>query len=386
MQSIDRSKRRNLKVQDNFVPPYCPNNLCALHCRAQAERQQSWFVRNGFYKRDSFPHKVRRYKCRSCQKGFSKTYFQIDYCQKRVGLNQWIFTLNSVGVSNREIARHLKCSETLVTRRLHTFARWALLKHSYLTKSQLINEPIVYDGLENFSGSQYEINNINHAIGKDTYFIYDFNFAAMNRKGKMSDRQKEVKKLLEKEHGKFPPSMIRTTTETILKRLLGRVPTNRKLDLYSDQHFQYRRALKSSGLKASVNHFTTSSAQPRNYNNPLFAVNHMDLIVRQQAAAFRSETIAFSKRSIAMIYKYALQMTSKNYFRPTFVKAHKRRPLLNQSTPAMLAGVVDRILTFREFFKDRVTASQVCLNTEWRAYYMAIDPFSRRGILPRPSI
>ena len=45
-------------------------------------------------------------------------------------------------------------------------ARWAELEHAKLTENLQIEEPIVYDGLENFSFSQYDPNNINHAVGK----------------------------------------------------------------------------------------------------------------------------------------------------------------------------------------------------------------------------
>src|SRR5690606_25093587 len=125
----------------------------------------------------------------------------------------------------------------------------------------------------------------------------------------------------EKEFGKYPTNSIRTSTKKVLSRLCERV--ERSLTLYSDEHFQYRRVVEIDLKNKKILHFKTSSKAPRTSNNPLYPVNYLDLQIRQESSAFRRETIAFSKHSIAMQESYFLYVLYRNYMRPKFFKKSK---------------------------------------------------------------
>jgi hypothetical protein len=273
------------------------------------------------------------------------------------------------GLSNRQIARGLGCSAGLVRLRIQKLARHALLEHERRSGSLSIAEPISYDGIENFARSQYEPNNINHAIGSKSLFIYDFDFAALNRKGRMSDRQKRRKAELEDLEGHFPKNAMELSTGRIFKRLHGRCKPGQKLEILSDEHFQYRRAIRKNFKATEIEHTTISSRATRLYRHILFSVNHTDLLLRQCLKAFARETISFSKTHRAMCLKYALLMIWKNYMRPQFVKSHKQDPAANHRTPAMAVGITDKILSFGECFGRRIFESQVELNETWKLIY-----------------
>jgi len=373
----DKSIKRALEKQNNFRPPYCPNNLCAYHHHPTAH----WFQKYGWNSLKNFPYKMRRGRCLRCRKTFTYSFFKLEFGEQHRTLNPTIFRLYTTGLSKCEIARIVRHSEHLVRCRLSKMARWALLQHAQWTQNLSLSEPIVYDGLENFSHSQYDPNNINHAIGKNSYFTYDFNFAPMNRKGKMNMDQKLRKKELEVQFGKYPSNILRTTSKRVFQRLFEK-SDKAWLSLYTDEHFQYKKALQFDLRNEEILQETTSSKAARNFQNPLFAVNNFDLLIRQKSAAFKRETIAFSKHSISMVEKFVLAMIQKNYMRPIFYKKHVRDPKVHSDSPAMRVGVCRKILSFHEFFKVRHTASQVPLNEDWFQFYLKKDPLSRRKIVP----
>ena len=317
---------------------------------------------------------------------FSVSFFKLEFREHYRTLNQTIFKLFTSGCFSKcEIARVIGHSEHLVRDRVSKMARWSLLEQAHRTKDVSINEAVAYDGLENFSYSQFDPNNINHAIGKNTYFTYDFNFAPINRKGKMNLEQKLRKKELEEKYGKYPSNILRTTTRSLLGRLVNRCDGG-ELVLYSDEHFQYKRAIERDLAKKSIVHKTISSKACRNFQNPLFPVNNFDIQIRQKSAPFSRETISFSKTSIAMIESFVLTIIQRNYMRPIFYNKQVRDQTIHKESPAMRLGVCDRILSFRDFFSLRKTASQVRLNSDWLNYFKKIDPLSRRLITPNFSI
>ena len=359
-----------------FQPPYCPNEECSFH-GGYPELGMRQFSFQGWATRVSHPYQVRCYRCLECKRGFRYSSFKLSYREKKAGLNSRIFRFFCIGASNREIARQLGISEHCVRGRLLKLSQWALLKHTRLTESLKIEEPIVYDGLEAFAKSQYDPNQIQHAMGKDSLFTYDFNFAPLNRKGRMSPRQKEINARLEEQQGRYDPKAIRRTSQVIFQRLHQKKAPGKPLLLYSDEHFQYDRAVQWDLKDCQIQHVRISSQISRNFKNHLFAVNHSDLLIRHHVAAFKRETISFSKTHCRMIQKYSLFMVYKNYFRVQFVKPHVRNPKTNQQTPAMSLGIVENPLQFHEFFDLKITLKQTQLNPEWESYYLEQPKFER---------
>ena len=120
---------------------------------------------------------------------------------------------------------------------------WAFLHHrERFNRLKGFDEPLCYDGLENFAKSQFDPNHINQVVGRDSLFIYDFNFAPLNRKGRMSERQKKRKAQIEQDDGAYPKRAIRLATTSILQRILSK-QKDKKLVLLTDEHFQYKRSL-----------------------------------------------------------------------------------------------------------------------------------------------
>lgn len=367
--SIQRQLQRDMSSR----PPFCPNQKCSQHFESSPEN----FRKYGFRKIKRFPYHSQRMKCKTCSKCFSTSKFRLDYQVKTWGHFEEIFFLRSRCLSLREIGRRIKHSEHRVRGRVTRMARRGLLLHAKITQNLAIHEPIVFDGLENFAFSQYQLNNVNHAVGKKSLFTYDFNFAPMNRKGRMSPRQVGRKRQLEAKHGPFPRDAIRTTARDIFARLHAKACP---MELYSDQHFQYRRAVEWDLKHLKIRHITVSSKIARNFRNDLFAINNVDMQVRHNLAAFKRETIAFAKHSVAMMESFTLNVVFRNYMRPKFWGTHRSDPESSKKSPAMELRLTTKILSFDEFFSQHVFASQVSLNKDWKNFYHHVDPLSRQPI------
>lgn len=317
-----------------------------------------------------------RLRCRLCRHRFSQNAHSLSYRQKKVdrALNSKILQLFLLGTSNRQIARAQQISEECVRRRLDRLAKRALIFHHQMMQSIRIDEPIAFDGLENFAGSQYDPNNIQQAIGAESLFVYDFNFAPLNRKGRMSNWQKVKLAKIEEQYGRYDPKSIRQQSAQIFKRIHEKAVSQRP-DLWTDEHFQYKRALRRDLKQISFVHKCVSSSACRNFQNILFSVNHMDLLLRQRVAAFMRETISFAKSAGRMIQKYVLFAVYKNYMCPQFTKKHVRRPQAHEQSPAQHLGVSKKLLGFKDVFWAYPRAEQIKeMPSDWQCFFHAQVP------------
>ncbi len=322
--------------------------------------------------------KRQRYRCLKCRRRFNDNAHSFGFGLRKSdpALNAKIFYLCMNGLSNRGIARTHYISEHCVRLRLRRMARRAMSYHHNKVCELKIAEELCFDGLENFAKSQYDVNNIQQAIGRDSLFIYDFNYAPLNRKGKMSIWQKQRLAEIEAKFGRYNPRSIRIATKDILERLsYKRCLVKKHFTVLSDEHFQYRRVVKMDLKTHAIEHITISSKACRNFQNILFNVNHADLVIRQQVKAFARETISFSKTAASMCQKYALFMVHKNYMTPQFTKVHVRRPLAHLQSPAQSIGLTNKIAEFGEIFSRRsMPDDQKQLNPDWQCFWADQTP------------
>jgi hypothetical protein len=295
----------------------------------------------------------------------------LHFRQKKAdpALNAKILMFAVRSISNRCMARMLYISEHCVRIRLRRLAKRSLTFQDGILKSFKITEPLCFDGLENFAGSQYDVNNIQQALGSESLFIYDFNLATMNRKGRMSEWQKMRLEEIHQTFGRYNPRAIRVATQTLLERLQTKWGRKTPMVLMSDEHFQYRRVIQEDLKHLKIEHHTVNSKVCRNFQNILFPVNHADRLIRQQVAAFTRETISFSKTHAIMCQRYALFMVHKNFMCPQFTKVQVRWPEAHLKSPAQIAGLCDRILDFEDiFYKAASDKDLEKLSSDWQHF------------------
>jgi hypothetical protein len=258
----------------------------------------------------------------------------------------------------RQVAREFGCSPDTIRRLSGRIGRHALLFHQKNRPIGPLAEPLALDSLESFELSQYYPTSYHAAVGQRTHFFYGFTDSECRRRGTMTRGQKKRRDALEEEFGRPDPKSIELEVSGLLQIVAGKTET---LELHTDEHSAYKRALKRlEGIE--VDHRTISSRAARIPQNPLFPINLLDLLVRHNGANHKRETIAFSKRRASAAYRLFHFLVYRNWVQP-FSERRKG------ATPAMRAGAATRRLKAEEVLGERLFPSREVLPARWDTYY-----------------
>ena len=338
-----------------FIPLHCPNPRCHFH---RSDTPGWRYKRAGFYRRLCHPRRIQRYRCLHCGRYFSTQTFAVSYWLRHP---EFLIPLlhRSLGCSGcRQIAREFGCAPTTVMRQLARLGRHCLLFHQLHRPRGPLAEPLVVDGFESFEFSQYHPVYFNLAAGSHSHFFYAFTDAELRRKGRMTAPQQRRRALLEARRGRPDPRAIELETAALLNLV---APTPQSLELHTDDHRAYPRALRRLP-HLQVRHHVTSSLARRTTRNPLFPVNLLDLLIRHCGANHKRETIAFSKRRQAAAERLAILLVWRNYLKSF---SERRR----DATPAVRLGLLKRTLSVEEVLARRLFPSQIQLPQRLAAYY-----------------
>jgi len=276
----------------------CPDSSCPNH---RPDPSTHWFDHHGTY--PSCGIKRQRYKCRRCGKTFSERTLSIDYWTHRsIDYNELI-TLFSSGFSLRGLARYFNTTTETIQNRISRLARNVITIFTYLHHSLKLTEDLVADGLEGFCVSQDFPNNIHLLAGKQSQFLYGFNYALMRRKGRKTEQQKTRCQLLYPKVD-FTRHTIKGTFKELLVQLANSAHQAESVRLYTDERSQYRLALNEDPFtfRLKVNglfsHTTINSKAPRTVSNDLFSVNYLDREVRKDIPEYHRETVCFARNVV----------------------------------------------------------------------------------------
>jgi hypothetical protein len=336
------------------TPPFCPNPACRFH-RGEATLWR--YVRAGFFMRQLSPHAIQRYRCRACGRYFSDQTFRLTYWTKRPDLLRPIFHRLVSCSGARQIAREFKVSPETILRQAARLGRHALLWHES-HRPRAIEEPLTLDGFESFEYSQYHPTAWHVAAGQVTHFFYGFTDSELRRKGSMTRGQRLKRERVEAEHGRPDPKSIEKEVAGLLRIL---APKSQPLELHTDEHPAYPRALRRVPHLA-VNHHTISSRAARTAQNPLFPINLLDLLIRHSGSNHKRETIAASKRRQCAAERMAIFLIWRNYMK--WFSERKKT-----TSPAMRLGIIDHLLDAGEVLNHRLFPTRIELPDRWQDYY-----------------
>ena len=350
-----------------FVPKFCPWPKCPFHLSAEG---WSW-VRFGSFTRRCEPRTITRFRCGHCRRTFSSQTFSTTYYLKRPEIQLPLFYRLLTCAGYRQMAREMRCDPTTVMSQAARLGRHALLAQHRLRGGKTLEEPLVIDGFESFAYSQYHPLHLNLGVGARSHFTYGFTHSELRRKGKMRASQKRRRGWLETTFGRPDPKAIEKDMADAVKIA---APEPQAIVLRSDEHPAYPRALRRLG-EWTIRHECTPSVLARTKRNPLFPVNRMDLLLRHSSANHKRETIAFSKRHQSVVERAAVLVLWQNFSKHFSENGRA-------GSPAMFAGITDRLIPIPELLKERLFPSRVALPTPWRDYYRRLIP-TRRIANPR---
>ena len=350
-----------------FVPKFCPWPKCRFHLSAEG---WTW-VRFGSFTRGCEPRPIPRFRCGHCRRTFSSQTFSTTYYLKRPEIQLPLFYRLLTCAGYRQMAREMRCDPTTVMGQAARLGRHALLAQHRLRGGKTLDEPLVIDGFESFAYSQYHPLHLNLGVGARSHFTYGFTHSELRRKGKMRASQKRRRGWLETTFGRPDPKAIEKDMADAVKIA---APEPQAIVLRSDEHPAYPRAIRRLG-EWTIRHECTHSVLARTKRNPLFPVNRMDLLLRHSSANHKRETIAFSKRHQSVVERAAVLVLWQNFSKHFSENGRA-------GSPAMFAGITDRLIPIPELLKERLFPSRVALPTPWRDYYRRLIP-TRRIANPR---
>jgi len=350
-------------------PPFCPNPVCALHYSTPSGVR--WYLKSGSY-HTALYGAVQRYKCRRCGMRFSSQTFSIDYyVKKRIDYHRLVNQQKSTS-SCRDMAREFRVSTATIRNRTDRLCRSMLAAHVRITGGHRVAEPLVADGFESFTVSQYFPNNIHLLVGKHSQYLYGCNYVTIRRKGRMSAAQRRRREELERAN-RFGGRSLEHAFAGLLYDFTSLFRHDPPLLLYTDEKQEYVRALERARLGA-VHHVRISSHKPRTVVNPLFAANYLDRQIRKDQANHVRETVCFARNVNDAMSRLVVYFTYHNYF-----KAYRERERGKSGrSHAEVAGIpAGRIRgELRHVFTTRAFFMRSRLEGFWR------DLWLRRLITP----
>ena len=344
----------------DFEPPFCPNQECRFHADPTG-----WdWNHAGTYERLAEPQEIRRFLCMTCNRSFSTQTFDTTYWLRRPDLQRRIWKRLVECVAHRQAGRGLGVVHSTVQRQAERLGRHALLFQAKHQPERLPDEALVFDGLQTFENSQYWPCDFNLVVGQRSHFLHAFTDAELRRSGRMTPAQERRREKLEDCFGRPDPRATEKEVENVLRIVLApeRLPKERPIVLWSDDHASYPRAVKRLALPR-LEHLTVSSKAPRTPMNPLFAINVADMLVRHCTSAHKRETIAFAKRRQAAAERLAVFQVWRNFMKA----ASERDP--KGPTPAMRAGAKKSWVDLEELFHRRLFPTLIELPARLMAYY-----------------
>jgi transposase-like protein len=350
------------KRPDRFRPPHCPRRDCSLH------RTEKRFhcARTGWYVRQCDPERrVPRFRCPGCKRGFSRQSFATSYYLKRPELLAPVAAGLVAGSAHRQIARSLGCAPSTVTRLAAHLGRHALLlqAEALAALEGSVDEPFVWDHFETFVFSQDDQLGIGTAVGQRSWFVFSFDPAPHRRGGKIAARKQRRQRPLPEA---VPQAAVRSTQRVL--DLLGRL-AHGKVRLISDDHPAYRTAVAG---KPQIDHAIYANpprgpgADPQLAalrDRAMFPVDLLHKLLRHSQAHHHRETIAFGRRSNAILERMALMAVWRNFVK----KVSERKS--EEVTPAMRIELTAKRWNWRDVLARRRFPGRVALPEGWDRIY-----------------
>ena len=346
---------------DRFRPPHCPWKDCPDHTPTKRYRcsRQGSYVRKCDSRR-----RVPRYRCPSCQRGFSRQSYAASYYLKRPELLEPVAAGLVAGSAHRQLARSLGCAPSTVTRLSARLGRHSLLvqAEALVELDASVDEPFVFDHFETFVFSQDDRLAIGTPVGRHSWFVYGLDPAPHRRAGRRSARRAARIRPL--------PEPVEQTFVHSTRRVLGMLGRLAPLGfrLISDDHPAYRTAAADRRIDHEIH-----ANPPRGdgvdpvrtvkRDQQMFAVDLLHKLLRHSQAHHRRETIAFGRRSNAVLERIALMVVWRNFVK----RVSERRN--DAETPATRVGVAARLWSWGDVLARRRFPGLVRLPEGWSTIY-----------------
>ncbi|MFT5283930.1 MAG: transposase-like protein [Planctomycetota bacterium] len=330
-----------------FIPHCCPNHICPEH----SDPMPDFFLRHGSYNPKCRPHPVPRFICKTCKRSFSRQTFRADYCDNKPHLNAELFMLVASGIGIRQSSRKtglsLRCTE-LKLRKIGRHLRRLNLNLQGQLESEArlhFHELETYEGQRNTRPLSVPV-----LIETDSRFIIWAESAPIRPRGKMTKKRLNAIKESEIQHGTRKDLSMRSVKRT-LQRGADLLNNSLKVIFYTDEKSSYPSAATTKIGKHRLVHLQTNSKLVRATFNPLFRINHEEVVMRDLMGRLRRESWLVSKKRRYLDIALQVHIAYRNLVRRRFNK--------DEGSPAQLLGFLPRrlkpteVLSWRQDWRER---------------------------------
>lgn len=338
----------------SFQPPRCPNLACPKHRKPEGWRIVKW----GYYTTRCRGRREQRYRCRACKATFCEQTFRHDYCDRRPEVNERLFELLTSGVGLRQAAFLLRIDQRAAQFKMRKMSRTCRHLHANLSTRLPPAMTYVLDEEESYEQASIRPLTVPLLTERKSYFVVASAVGSIRRMAPTGTARRRRQDREEQKHGKRPDQSHRCVKQVMLA--LKRRTTG-SIVLRSDRKSSYS-TLAREIFGTDVTHETTAGTDARTTHNPLFSINLLIAMSRDNCGRLRRRSWLVSKLARWLRGQLSIFTVFRNYIRP------RTRSSAERETPAFLLGLLPRQLSAQEALRWR---------QDWAG--RSIHPMSCRG-------
>ena len=251
----------------------CPNNSC------DSSTINGLIIKDGTFKRKSDSRYIQRYKCKSCNKRFSRATFSLEYRQKKRRVNYMLYKLVCSGNSMRRSAKILGINYKTVLKKVEYLGEKSRKRHKSflqrLEKSKVEN--MQFDDLITLEHTKMKPLSVSLAVDKKRRFILGAEVSRIPAFGHLAKRS--VKKYGRRENNH------RAGLNELFKKIENTISNDALIE--SDEHktypplvSRYFHTCTHKRYKGGRSCVAGQGELKRKRFDPLFTLNHTCAMMR----------------------------------------------------------------------------------------------------------
>ena len=272
--------------------PNCPYLKCPT--ASSSSPSSGSIVRNGFFYRSSDSRQIQRFRCKVCDREFSRATSNPCYRQKKRRINYSLNELLASGITQRRAARVLLVNRKTIARRFHFLAERATHRQARwldrLPKQSI--RAIQFDDLETAEHTKCKPLSVTLAVEPNTRKILNFKVSRMPAKGLLAKRAR-------KKYGYRPDERKKGWSEA-LQELTGVLSPD--VEIKSDENPHYPGMIKKHfpganhiQIKGGRGAVTGQGELKKLKYDPIFSLNHTCAMLRANINRLFRRTWCISK-------------------------------------------------------------------------------------------
>jgi transposase-like protein len=328
-----------------FLPRHCPRP----DCPSRTSHHFRW-RRKGRFTRQCDGRSVPRFTCLECHRTFSSQTFRLDYRLRKPRLHLELFKDFVSKTTMRQSARMLGCKRKTIAHRLALLGEHCRHFHEAVLertqKEQGISGVFQLDELETFEHSRrLKPVTVPVLIERKSFFVVHAACAPLAARGGLTAAWRMKKEALEAINGRRRSGSTAAVRESF-ERLASVHRGGEPVFIESDRKKSYVASLKTI-FGDALRHAQHSSTAVRNYQNPLFPINHTLAMLRDGVSRLVRRSWAAAKLRDRLALHLWIWIAYRNYVRGITNKAP-------DTSPAMAIGVERRQWRSEELLAWRV--------------------------------